>query len=59
MTGPLQLVRRRRVRRKPGERRILVPFTRGRLEPSVLDAAIRIARAENATLVPASSPPTT
>ena len=33
-------------------RRILVPFT-GSLDPTVLDAAIRIARAEHATLVPA------
>jgi hypothetical protein len=40
-------------RRKPGEHRILVPFTGGTLDPAVLDAAIRIARAENATLVPA------
>jgi hypothetical protein len=32
---------------------VLVPFTRGHLEPTVLDAAIRIARAEEATLVPA------
>jgi hypothetical protein len=42
-------------RRKPhhGAKRVLVPFTRGRLDPSVLDAAIRIARAEDATLVPA------
>jgi hypothetical protein len=40
-------------RRKPGVRRILVPFTGGTLDPSVLDAAIRIARAEDATLVPA------
>lgn len=42
-------------RRKPpvGAKRVLVPFTRGRLDPSVLDAAIRIARAEEATLVPA------
>jgi nucleotide-binding universal stress UspA family protein len=32
---------------------ILVPFTRGRLDPAVLAAAIRIARAEDATLVPA------
>jgi hypothetical protein len=35
------------------DRRILVPFTRGHLDPMVLAAAIRIARAENATLVPA------
>jgi nucleotide-binding universal stress UspA family protein len=36
-----------------GQRRVLVPFTRGNLEPTVLDAAIRIARAEDATLIPA------
>jgi hypothetical protein len=35
------------------ERRLLVPFTGGALDPTVLSAAIRIARAENATLVPA------
>ena len=40
-------------RRKPGDHRILVPFTGGTLDPTVLDAAIRIARAENATRVPA------
>lgn len=34
-------------------RRILVPFTRGHLDQTVLDAAIRVARAEDATLVPA------
>ena len=41
--------------RKPaaGSRRILVPFTGGTLDPTVLAAAIRIARAERATLVPA------
>jgi hypothetical protein len=33
--------------------RILVPFTGGELDPRVLKAAIRIARAEEATLVPA------
>jgi len=33
-------------------RRILMPFE-GRLDPTVLDAAIRIARAEDAVLVPA------
>ena len=43
--------RRRRLR--PGSKRVLVPFTRGRLDPPVLDAAIRIARAEDATLVAA------
>ena len=35
------------------ERRLLVPFTGGALDPTVLSAAIRIARAEGATLVPA------
>ena len=38
---------------KPGSRRILVPFTGGTLDPRVLDAALRIAKAEEATLVPA------
>jgi hypothetical protein len=48
------LVRRRprRASSHPGARRILVPFS-GRLDPLVLQAAIRIARAENAVLVPA------
>ena len=36
-----------------GERRVLVPFTRGNLEPTVLGASIRIAKAEEATLIPA------
>ena len=36
-----------------GGRRILVPFTGGELDPVVLDAAIRIAKFEDATLVPA------
>jgi len=54
-TAPIRLYRRLAGRRvqKPGSRRVLVPFTRGHLEPTVLDAAIRIAHAENATLVPA------
>ncbi|MGZ4257638.1 MAG: hypothetical protein ACXVRE_07740 [Gaiellaceae bacterium] len=34
-------------------RRVLVPFTGGELDPVVLEAAIRIAKAEEATLVPA------
>jgi hypothetical protein len=43
-----------RLRRpRPGARRILVPFTGGTLDPTVLDAAIRLAHAESATLVPA------
>ncbi len=37
---------------RKGARRILVPFA-GSLDQSVLDAAIRIARAEDAVLVPA------
>ncbi len=40
------------LRRPRGGRRILVPFT-GSLDPTVLNAAIRIARAEDAVLVPA------
>jgi hypothetical protein len=43
--------RLRRVR--PGEQRILVPFTGGTLDSTVLSAAIRLAQAEQATLVPA------
>lgn len=43
-----------RLRRpKPGTRRILVPFTGGTLDRTVLGAAIRIAQAQDATLVPA------
>jgi hypothetical protein len=44
------------LRRRKGNgsgKRVLVPFTRGQLDPAVLSAAIRIARAEEATLVPA------
>jgi hypothetical protein len=40
------------LRRRPGGRRILVPFV-DVLDPVVLDAAIRIAKAEDSTLVPA------
>jgi hypothetical protein len=39
--------------RPSGARRILVPFTGGSLDPTVLQAAIRIASAEDAVLVPA------
>src|SRR5262249_42704962 len=41
--------------RKPklGVQRILLPFAGGSLDPTVLNAAIRIAHAESATLVPA------
>jgi hypothetical protein len=40
-------------RAQTGPSRILVPFTGGTLDSTVLDAAIRLAQAENATLVPA------
>jgi hypothetical protein len=43
-----------RLRRpRAGARRVLVPFTGGTLDPTVLEAAIRLAQAEEATLVPA------
>ena len=48
----LTLFRRHREHLSSG-RRVLVPFTGGDLDPVVLAAAIRIARAEEATLVPA------
>jgi hypothetical protein len=38
---------------RPGQPRLLVPFADRQLDPSVLDAALRIARAEEAVLVPA------
>jgi hypothetical protein len=44
---------RRRTVTAGSNKRVLVPFTGGALEPRVLAAAIRIARAEGATLVPA------
>jgi hypothetical protein len=44
--------RRRRPTARHGAPRILVPFA-GSLDPTVLDAAIRIAAAENGVLVPA------
>jgi hypothetical protein len=43
-----------RLRRpRAGANRILVPFTGGNLDKTVLDAAIKLAQAESATLVPA------
>lgn len=44
--------RPKRLEAAPGARRVLVPFA-GSLDRSVLEAAIRIARAEGAVLVPA------
>lgn len=38
---------------RPGQPRLLVPFTDGALDPAALQAAIRIARAEGAILVAA------
>lgn len=38
---------------REGRPRLLVPFTAKQLDPTVLDAALRIARAEEAVLVPA------
>ena len=52
MTG-LAFWRRRALAATPGGRRLLVPFTGGELDPVVLEAAIRIARVWEATLVPA------
>jgi hypothetical protein len=46
-------LRRPQVDRRMRIARVLVPFTAGALDPTVLSAAIRIARAEDATLVPA------
>ena len=41
------------LRSAPGARRILLPFTGNSLDPTVLAAGIRIARAEGSVLVPA------
>jgi hypothetical protein len=47
------LPRRGSARAREGSPRLLVPFTAKQLDPRVLDAALRIARAEEAVLVPA------
>lgn len=44
---------RRPVQARPGARRLLVPFSGGRLDAEVLAAALRIVRAEDAVFVPA------
>ncbi len=44
---------RRLPSRRPDQPRLLVPFTDRQLDPVVLDAALRIAHAEAAVLVPA------
>ena len=48
-----RLLHRSRPELREGQARLLVPFAGGELDPSVLEAAIRIARAEDAALVPA------
>ena len=54
LLAPTRLGLRLRARRlSAGPGRVLIPFTGGHLEKTVLDAAIRIARAEEATLVAA------
>ena len=47
------LRKRRPAIARPGVERVLIPFTGGALDPRVLSAGIRLARAEHATLVPA------
>lgn len=51
--GTLHVVRRRRALRERPVHRILLPFTGAAIPRRSLDAAFRLARAENATLVPA------
>jgi hypothetical protein len=55
LAGALAYSRRppRTLRAPQNARRILLPFTGSNLDPAVLNAAIRIAHAENAVLVPA------
>ncbi len=53
MIFPLSRWSRNGSRHRVRTKRVLVPFTRGHLDPNVLDAAVRIARAEEATLVAA------
>jgi hypothetical protein len=48
----VKLLHRHELSVEPGARRILVPFA-GELDPTVLAAAIRLAKVENAVLVPA------
>jgi hypothetical protein len=49
----VRLRRRRPAEASPGAPRLLVPFSGGQLDPAVLDAALRIARADGAVFVPA------
>jgi hypothetical protein len=52
-TAATLLVRSRGTHEKPSGRRILFPYVGSQLSLSALDAALRIAHAEDATLVPA------
>ncbi len=49
----MKLFGRRDPEIRPGQPRLLVPFADRQLDPAVLDAALRIARAEESVLVPA------
>ena len=49
----MRLRRRRPAEARPDAPRLLVPFSGGRLDPAVLEAALRIARADGAVFVPA------
>jgi hypothetical protein len=49
----MSVFRRKEPEARPGQPRLLVPFADRQLDPAVLDAALRIARAEDAVLVPA------
>ena len=49
----MRLRRRHPAAAPPGAPRLLVPFAGGHLDPAVLDAALRIARADGAVFVPA------
>ena len=49
----MRLRPRHPARPEPGAPRLLVPFAGGHLDEAVLDAALRIARADGAVLVPA------
>jgi nucleotide-binding universal stress UspA family protein len=49
----MRLRRRRAAGARPGAPRLLVPFAGGDLDPAVIDAALRLARADGAVFVPA------
>jgi hypothetical protein len=49
----MRLFWRRDPETRTGQPRLLVPFTDRQLDPTVLDAALRIARAQDSVLVPA------